>query len=52
MKKRKKLDIKILVEKFIDDYCKKKGWNPKKLSPSQLIEIVEQKEYKSPNSYL
>ncbi len=52
MKKRKKLDTKLLVEKFINDYCKQKGWNPKDLSPSQLIEIIEQKGYKTPKNYL
>jgi hypothetical protein len=31
----------MLIEKFISDYCKKKGWNPKNLSPSQLIDVVE-----------
>jgi hypothetical protein len=34
------------IEKFIKEYCKKKGWNPNNLSPSQLIQIVEDKEYK------
>lgn len=51
MKSRKKLDNKLLIEKFINSYCKQKGWNPKNLSPSQLIEIVEQKEYKMPKVY-
>jgi hypothetical protein len=40
-----KLEIKILKEKFITDYCKKKNWDPNKLSPSQLIEVAEQSEY-------
>lgn len=51
MKKRKKLDTKLLIEKFINDYCKQKGWNPNNLSPSQLIEIVGQKEYKTSKNY-
>jgi hypothetical protein len=42
---------KLLREKFFLDYCKKKGWNPKELSPSQLIELVNQKEYKNPDPY-
>lgn len=52
MKKPKKLDIKLLREKFITDYCRKKGWNPNKLSPSQLIEIIDNKDYISPKNYL
>ena len=40
-----KKDSKILKEKFISDYCKKFGWNPNKLSPSQMLEIVEHSEY-------
>lgn len=35
-----------LLEKFIIDYCKKKGWDNKRLSPSQLIKLVLEKDYK------
>lgn len=38
-------DVKLLRELFIASYANKKGWDPKNLSPSQLIEIVLQKDY-------
>ena len=41
-----KLNKVILKEKFIIDYCNKNGWNLKKLSPSQLLEIINHKDYK------
>jgi len=44
---KKKEDIKIIRERFISIYCKKKGWDQNNLSPSQLIEIVQKKEFKS-----
>ena len=44
-----KKSIRILRENFISDYCKKKGWNPNNLSPSQLIELVNQEGYKNPD---
>jgi hypothetical protein len=43
-----KEDLKLLRERFITDYSKKKGWDKTNLSPNQLLEIVEQKEYKNP----
>lgn len=46
--KSKKSKIIILRERFIADYCKKKGWNPSNLSPNQLLEIVNTKEYLNP----
>lgn len=48
MKKTNKLNIKLLKERFISNYCKKNDWNPNKLSPSQLLEIVEHRDYKTP----
>jgi hypothetical protein len=45
--KSKKLDIKLLRERFISNYCRKMGWNPNKLSPSQLVEIIENPEFKA-----
>lgn len=41
----KEKKISMIREKFIYDFCKKKGWNPNNLSPSQLIQIVEEKGY-------
>lgn len=52
MKKPKIQSISILREKFIIDYCKKKGWNPKELSPSQIFEITQNKEFMSPKNYI
>ena len=42
----------LLREKFISEYSKKKGWNPKNLSTVQMLEITTQKEYKSPGMIL
>jgi DNA-binding NtrC family response regulator len=39
-------DITPLREKFVNEYSKRKGWNAKELSTSQMLEIVSQKEYK------
>ena len=36
----------LLREKFIVEYSKKKGWNHKELSTTQMLEIATQKEYK------
>jgi hypothetical protein len=41
-------DTTLLREKFISEYSRKKGWNPKELSTTQMLEIVSQKEYKTP----
>jgi hypothetical protein len=42
----------LLREKFISEYSKKKGWNPKELSADQMLEIVSQREYRSPGIIL
>ena len=42
----------LLREKFINEYSKKKGWNPKELSTNQMLEIVSQREYKTPGIIL
>jgi hypothetical protein len=42
----------LLREKFINEYSKKKGWNSKELSTTQMLEIVSQKEYKTPGIIL
>lgn len=42
----------LLREKFITEYSKKKGWNPKELSTNQMLEIVSQREYRSPGIIL
>jgi hypothetical protein len=48
----KKTEVDLLREKFVSEYSKKKGWNPNELSTSQMLEIVSQKEYKSPGLLL
>jgi len=45
-------EASLLREKFISEYSKKKGWNPKELSTNQMLEIVAQKEYKTPGIIL
>jgi len=42
----------MLREKFIIDYSKKKGWNHKELSTTQMLEIATNKEYKNPGLIL
>ena len=42
----------LLREKFINEYSKKKGWNPNELSTNQMLEIVSQREYKTPGIIL
>ena len=42
----------LLREKFISEYSRKKGWNPKDLSTTQMLEIVSQREYKTPGIIL
>ena len=42
----------LLREKFISEYSKKKGWNPRELSTNQMLEIVGQVGYKSPGIIL
>lgn len=45
-------ELNLLRERFVNDYSKKKGWNPKDLSTTQMMEIVSQKQYKSPGLLL
>lgn len=42
------IDMSILREKFIIDYSKEKGWDESNLTQNQLLEIIEQPQYKSP----
>lgn len=41
-------ELNLLRERFVNEYAKKKGWNKESLSSTQMLEIVEQKEYKNP----
>jgi hypothetical protein len=47
-----KEDENILREKFVSDYSRKRGWDKEKLSPTQMLEIVQQNEYKNPGMIL
>ena len=39
-------DVNLLREKFVNEYSKKRGWDPKELTSTQMLEIVSQREYK------
>jgi len=45
-------EINMLREKFLHEYSKDKGWNSKELSTNQMLEIVSQKQYKTPGLIL
>jgi hypothetical protein len=45
-------ELNLLREKFINEYSKNKGWNPNELSTNQMLEIVSQKQYKTPGLIL
>lgn len=47
-----KEELNLLREKFIHEYSKGKGWNPNELSTNQMLEIVSQKQYKTPGLIL
>ena len=40
-------EITLLRERFVNEYSKKKGWNPKELSTTQMLEIVNERGYKN-----
>ena len=41
-----------LREKFVSNYCVRKGWNKNSLTEEQLSEIKTHKEYKNPGLLL
>jgi hypothetical protein len=45
-------EVSLLREKFIQEYAKKKGWNPKELSTTQMLEIASMRDYKNPGMIL
>jgi hypothetical protein len=45
---KKKEDLSILRENFLKAYCKKRGWNESELKTRQMMEIINQPEYKNP----
>jgi hypothetical protein len=47
-----KEDENVLREKFVLDYCRKKGWDKENLSPTQMLEMVQESGYKNPGMIL
>jgi hypothetical protein len=47
-----KEETDLLREKFVNEYSRNKGWNSKELSTNQMLEIVSQKQYKTPGLIL
>jgi hypothetical protein len=47
-----KEELNLLREKFVVEYSKKKGWDKNNLSTNQMMEIVEQKQYRNPGIIL
>jgi len=45
-------DQNMLRERFISEYARKKGWDKSNLSPTQMLEIVQQNGYKNPGLIL
>ena len=45
-------ETKLLREQFIGNYCKERGWDSKKLSSNQMLEVVTHKDYKNPGLML
>lgn len=45
-------EVNLLREKFINEYSRKRGWNPKELTSTQMLEITSQKEFKTPGMIL
>ena len=41
-------EIEMLREQFVSQYANNKGWDRTKLTTEQLIEIKDQKGYKTP----
>ena len=45
-------EVSLLRERFITEYSVNKGWNRSTLTTEQLLEIKEQKGYKTPGMIL
>lgn len=45
-------DENMLREKFVSEYTRKKGWDKENLTPTQMLEIVQQGGYKNPGMIL
>lgn len=44
-----KEELRILREEFIRKYSKRRGWDARVLTTSQMLEIAKQSEYIKPN---
>jgi hypothetical protein len=42
----KSKNIIYLREKFIENFCKKRGWNSKELTTGQMLFIISQPEFR------
>jgi hypothetical protein len=47
-----KEDENMMREKFVNDYARKKWWDKTNLTPTQMLEIVQQGGYKNPGMIL
>ena len=45
-------ETKMLREQFLQKYSKEQGWDHNKLSSSQMLEIVTNKQYQNPGLIL
>ena len=45
-------DLNSIREQFINKYCISRGWDVNNLTPEQLNEITNNKEYKNPGMLL
>lgn len=39
--------IRISKEKFIHEFCKERGWNPKELTTGQMLFVITQQDFKN-----
>jgi hypothetical protein len=47
-KKEERAEVTEKRQRFVEDYCKKLGWDPKQLSFEQTLEIRQQDGWKNP----
>lgn len=45
-------ELELLRENYKVKYAKSKGWDPDNLKPEQIIEITQQKNWKTPGLLL
>ena len=49
---KEQFDVNQIRERILSKYCISRGWDPSNLTPEQLNEIKNQKEYKNPGIIL